>query len=159
MNRPFPIYISPSGRIATVEVIITVEPEARLASGDLEEVLDEIVRRLDRALAGIFNDLPAAITTDDISVVNPPHVPFFPATFGDRVYADQTEVYEAIERLREGTPLGGLLFDCTGRAFTAHVWTSFRRVREEDRKVSEVWTLEADPGENEGCQSGARPAP
>jgi hypothetical protein len=147
MNRPFPIYVAPSGRTATVEVIITVEPETRLAPGDLEEVLGEIMRRIDRALLGLFVDLPAAITTNDISVVNPPHVPFFPATFGDTVYADQTAVYEAIEKLREGTPLGGLLSESPGRAFAAHVWTSFRRVKEEDRKVSEVWTLEV--GEDE----------
>ncbi|HEU0078010.1 MAG TPA: hypothetical protein VFQ76_10205 [Longimicrobiaceae bacterium] len=147
MNRPFPIYVAPSGRTATVEVIITVEPEARLAPGDLEEVLDGIVGRIDKALVGLFDNLPAAITVEEISVVNPPHVPFFPATFGDMVYGDQTEVYEAIEKLREGTPLGGLLYDSAGRAFTAHVWTSFRRVQGQDRKVSEVWTLEANPGE------------
>lgn len=149
LNRPFPIYVAPSSRTATAEVIIVIEPEFRLAPGDLEEVLDEIMRRIDKALDGIFSGLPAAVTADDISVVNPPHVPFFPATFGDTVYQDQTEVYDAIEKLREGTPLGGLLYDCTGRAFSAHVWTSFRREKEEDRLVSEVWTLEADQASDE----------
>ena len=147
LNRPFPIYVAPSGRAATAEVIIVIEPEARLAPGDLEEVLDEVMRRIEGALVGIFDNLPAAITADEISIVNPPHVPFFPATFGDVVYEDQTEIYKAIEELREGTPLGGLLYDSTGRAFSAHVWTSFRREREEDRKVSDVWTLEVNPGE------------
>lgn len=142
MNRPFPVYVARSGRMATVEAILTVEPESRLAPGDLEEVLSEIMRRIDKALFGLFADLPAAITVDDVSVVNPPHVPFFPATFGDTTYADQTAIYEAIEKLRAGTPLGGVLYDSAGRAFTAHVWASFRRVREEDRRVSEVWTLE-----------------
>jgi hypothetical protein len=147
LNRPFPIYAAPSSPIATAEVILIVEPETRLAPGDLEEVLDEVMRRIGHALDGLFENLPAAVTVDEISVVNPPHVPFFPATFGDTVYSDQTEVYEAIEKLREGTPLGGVLYDSTGRAFTAHVWTSFRRVKEEDRKVSEVWRLQVDTGE------------
>jgi hypothetical protein len=128
--------------MATVEAILTVEPVSRLASGDLEEVLSEIMRRIDRALLGLFADLPAVVTVDDVSVVNPPHVPFFPATFGATACADPTAIHEAIEKLREGTPLGGLLYDSAGRAFTAHVWTSFRRVREEDRKVSGVWTPE-----------------
>lgn len=144
LNRPFPIYVAPSGRMATVEVVITVEPETRLAPGDLEEVLDEITRRVYRALDGLFDNLPAAITADEVSVVNPPHVPFFPATFGDKVFGDQTEIYEAIEKLREGTPIGGLLYDSTGRAFTAHVWTSFRREKEKDQLVSEIWTPEED---------------
>lgn len=150
MNRPFPIYAAPGVRTATAEVIIPVEPEPRLAPGDLEELLDEMMRRIDKALQGIFEGLPAAVKADDISIVNPPHVPFFPATFGDAVYQDQTEIYEAIEKLREETPLGGFLYDCTGRAFSAHVWVSFRRQKEADRKVSEVWTPEAEPASDAG---------
>ncbi|HEX8271114.1 MAG TPA: hypothetical protein VF615_00605 [Longimicrobiaceae bacterium] len=145
LNRPFPIYSSPGTRTATAEVIIVVEPEPRLAPGDLEEILDEIMRRIDNALQGIFVGLPAAVNADHISIVNPPHVPFFPATFGDTVFHDQTEIYEAIEKLRVGTSLGGVLYDSTGRAFTAHVWTSFRREKEADRKVAEVWTPAVDP--------------
>lgn len=147
MNRPFPIYAAPGKRTATAEVIITVEPEPHLAPGNLEEVLDEMMRRIDKALHGIFDGLPAVVNADTISIVNPPHVPFFPATFGGTVYQDQTEIYEALERLRAGTPLGGLLYDCTGRAFSAHVWTSFRREEEADQKVSEVWTPSGDPEE------------
>ncbi len=142
MNRPFPVYAAPGGRMATVEAILTVEPEGRLAPGDLEEVLGEIMRRIDGALHGLFVDLPAAVTVDDVSIVNPPHVPFFPATFGDAACADPTAVHDAIEKLREGTPFGGLLHDSAGRAFTVHVWTSFRRVREEDRGASGAWTPE-----------------
>jgi len=148
LNRPYPIFAAPGRRTATAEVIVTVEPAPGLAPGDLEELLDEIMRRIDNALHGIFEGLPAMVNAEEISIVNPPHVPFFPATFGEIAYRDQTEIYEAIEKLREGTPLGGLLFDSVGRAFTAHVWTSFRRVREEDRKVAGVWT----PGETEGSE-------
>lgn len=37
-NRPFPKYIAPHGRMATVEVIITVEPESRRHPGGLGEL-------------------------------------------------------------------------------------------------------------------------
>lgn len=142
LNRPTPILVAPHGRAATVEALLTVEPEAAIAPGDLEEILDEIARRVDRALEGLFENLPAAVTVDDVGVVNPQHVPFFPATFGDRVYEDQVDVYEAVEGLRKGTPQEGLLFDSAGRAFEVVVWTSFRRERAKDRLVSELWTLD-----------------
>ncbi len=143
MNRPFPVYTGPHGRLVTVEVIITVEPESHVAPGDLEEVLDDMMERTDQALDGIFAGLPIKVKTNDLSVVNPPHVPFFPVTFGGAVCAEPTEVYDAIERLREGTPLGGLLYDAAGRAFEACVWASFRRVHDEDRvlKACQPWWL------------------
>jgi hypothetical protein len=133
-----------------VEVLFTVEPETSTAPGDLEEILDEIVRRVDRAIGGLFENLPAAVRVEDIGVVNPPHVPFFPATFGDRTYEDQAEVYEAIDKLRGGTPQEGLLFDSAGRAFQVVPWASFRRVKEEDRRIAELWTL--DPLEAESAE-------
>lgn len=145
LNRPAPIYVAPHGRTATVEVLLSVEPETQTAPGDLEEILDEIVRRVDKAVDGLFDRLPAAVKVEELSVVNPQHVPFFPATFGDRAYLDQVDVYEAIEGLRGGTPLEELLFDSAGRAFQVVVWASFKRVRERDQRVSEVWTL--DPAE------------
>ena len=40
------------------------------------------------------------------------------------------------------TTRGGVLYDSAVRAFKATVWCSFRRVPEEDRPVSEVWSLE-----------------
>lgn len=141
MSRPFPVLVAPHGRKATVEAVLTVEPDAALPAGDLEEVLVEVAGRVGRALDGIFESLPAEVKLDDVSVVNPPHVPFFPATFGDRVYADPVDVYEGIEALRKGTPLEGVLYDCAGRAFSVRVWASFRREKEEDRSVPDVWTL------------------
>lgn len=135
-NRPLPVAIPPRGRTATVEALFTVDPERTLAPGDLEEVLDMMVTRIDRALEGVFDGIPARVKIEDISIVNPPHVPFFPATFGGRTCEDQVEVYEAIEQLRKGTPLEGQLIDCAGRAFKVHVWASFQRV-EEDGSVAE----------------------
>ncbi len=158
LNRPTPIYVAPHGRTATVEVLFTVEPETSTAPGDLEEILDEVARRVDRAVAGLFGNLPAAVKVDEVSVVNPQHVPFFPATFGDRAYLDQVDVYEAIEGLRGGTPLEQLLFDSAGRAFQVVVWASFKRKKEEDRRVAELWTL--DPGDaRPGELAGETPGP
>ena len=141
LNRPIPLYIAPFGRKATVEALMTVTPKGTLPPGDLEEVLNEIDRRVDRALEGIFKLLPVEVDIDDVSVVNPQHVPFFPATFGDRVYEDPVDVYEQIEELRKGTPLEGLLFDSAGRAFQVHVWASFRREPEQDVRPETLWTL------------------
>lgn len=145
LDRPLPHFVSSHARVATVEVILTVEPEIRMQHGDLEEVLDEVARRVDGALRGCFDTLPADVRIDDVSVVNPPHVPFFPATLGGEVYRDQTEVYEAVGKLREGTPLDGLLYDSAGRAFEVVVWTSFRRAKGEDRRLPALWT-----GDGEG---------
>lgn len=55
---------------------------------------------------------------------------------------DQVDVSQAIESLRNDTPLRGLLYDCAGRAFRVHVWTSFQREKREDLPVPEVWTQE-----------------
>lgn len=131
--------------MATVEVILTVEPESRMQPGDLEDVLDEVARRAARALQGCFDSLPGGVRVDDVSVVNPPHVPFFPAALGGEVYQDQTEVFDAVGKLREGSGLGGLLYDSTGRAFEVVVWASFRRVKEEDREAPGVWTPDHEP--------------
>ena len=142
LNRPFPVYVPPHGRTATVEVIFSVDPQRSLPPGDLEELLEEISRRVNKALSGIFEKLPAKVEIEDIGIGNSQHTPFFPATFGEEVFEDQIDVYDAIDKLRKDTSLAGILYDISGRAFSVHVWTSFRREPEEDKKIAELWTLD-----------------
>lgn len=128
-----------------VEATVAIEPDQTLGPGDLEEVAQEVAGRIEAALAGQFDSLPAAVRIEDVSIDYPEHVPFFPATFGEAVYQDPIAVNEAIQALRQDTPLAGLLYDCAGRAFRVSVWTRFQRDRAADRKVAGLWTL--DPGE------------
>lgn len=136
------VFIPPHGRTATIEILVVVEPERTVRPGDLEELLDEIMERIDRALAGIYQNLPCEITAQDLAVAGPEHIPFYPATFGNQVFEDQTDVYAALDELRKGTPLEGLLYDSAGRAFEVTAWASFRREKKYDRKPSEMWTLD-----------------
>lgn len=139
---PFPVYVAQQGRTATLAIYIQVDPESTLRSGDLNEIIDEVAHRADKALDGIFATLPAEIVVDASLKIYNKHVPFFPATFGDHVCDDQTDVFAAINELRKETPLQGLLFDCSGRAFEVRVYATFVRAEKHDRKVGDVWTLD-----------------
>ncbi|HEV2145986.1 MAG TPA: hypothetical protein VGR37_01070 [Longimicrobiaceae bacterium] len=142
-NAPrFPVYVTQEGRTATLAVYVQVDPEPTVRPGDLEELIEEVARRIEKALEGIFRNLPAEFLVDAPIEINNDHVPFFPATFGDKVYEAQEDVFGAIEELRKGTPLQGMLFDCSGRAFGVHVYATFLRAAQHDRKVGEVWTLD-----------------
>jgi|GEM_PF-5898214 len=112
---------------ATVEALLVVRPRQSLPPGNLEALLMEIRGRLDRAIQGVFEGLPAEVSVEDVNYFAPRDVPFFPVVFGGKVLEDPVDVYEAIEDLRVGTPLDGPLYDVAGRAFRAHVWTRFRR--------------------------------
>lgn len=140
-SHPSRAFTAPE-REASVEVLILIHPDTALPPGETENLLQEVVDRTDRALAGIFNDLRSHVRVDDIGISGPRHVPVFPVNIGGGTYQVSTDVYEAIDRLRQGTPLEGLAYDSAGRAFNCSVWCAFRRVPEADRPVSEVWTLE-----------------
>lgn len=131
-HPPSATFISLSDRCATVEVLIPVEPDRGLGPWQLDDLLEEVVERVDRALEGIFAGLPAAVRIDDIASSSPRHVPFYPAAVGDRIYGSSAEIEEAVEELRKGTHLEGTVRDSAGRRFKATVWLSFRRVDEED---------------------------
>ena len=112
---------------ATVEALLVVRPRENLPLGNLEDLLMEVRGRLDRALQGIFEGLPAEVSIEDVNYFAPRDVPFFPVVFGGKVLEDPVDVHEAIEDLRVGTPLDGPLYDVAGRAFRVRVWTYCRR--------------------------------
>ncbi len=150
MSGPLPVFVAPHGRSATIEAHIIVDPDQRLEPDDLDALLCDVQSRIAIALDGLFEGLPASAVIGDVTMGFPAHIPMFPATFGDRAYEDQADVWEAIDQLRKGTPLEGLLYDCRGRAFTLSVWANFRREPGQDRGISEIWTL--DPLENHIAQ-------
>lgn len=121
--------------MATVEALLVVKPRENLPPGNLEDLLMEIRGRMERAIQGIFDGLPAEVETDYVGLFSPQDVPFFPVVFGGKVLEDPVDVYDAIEELRIGTPLDGPLYDVAGRAFRAHVWTHF--LRDPDREPPE----------------------
>lgn len=134
-----PGYAIPAGRSATLAVYIKIDPGPAAGPGDVEEIVEEVGRRVDNALDGIFRTLPAQITVDAPIRTSADHVPFFPATIGEELYEDPTDVSIAISELRKGTPVDGLLYDSSGRAFVVHVYTTFLRAREQDRNRGDVW--------------------
>ena len=146
MSGPLPVFVAPHGRSATIEAHIIVDPDQRLEPDALDALLYDVQSRIAAALDGLFAGLPASAVIGDVTMGFPAHIPVFPATFGDRVYEDQADVWEAIDLLRAGTSLGGLLYDCRGRAFELSVWANFRREPDQDRGISEIWTL--DPNGN-----------
>jgi hypothetical protein len=141
LSHPRRAFTAPE-REALVEVLIVIAPDPTTPPDEVEAVLEEVVDRADRALAGVFDDLGDSVRVDDIGISSQQHVPVFPANIAGVTYPGATEVYEAIDRLRDGTPLHGILYDSAGRAFEPTVWCSFRRVAQDDRPVSEVWSLE-----------------
>lgn len=137
-------------REAIVEVLIVITPDSTAPPDEMEDLLREVVDRTDRALDGVFDDLSHAVRVDDIGISGPRHVPVFPANLGGTTYPGETEICEAIDRLRAGTPLEGILYDSAGRAFESTVWCSFRRAPREDRPIGEVWSLERIPVDGGG---------
>lgn len=135
-----PGYAGPQGRSATLAVYVRIDPGPAVGRGDLEEIVEEVARRVDNALVGIFQTMPVQVEVDAPIRVGAEHVPFFPATIGEEVYEDPTDVSSAINELRIGTPAEGMLFDCLGRAFVVHVYTTFLRAREHDRNSGAGWT-------------------
>jgi hypothetical protein len=135
-----PPYVSRQGRTATLAIYVQVTPGPGVRSGDMAEIVDEVARRADRALRGIFENIPGEVMVDAPVAVGGEHVPFFPAAFGGRVHEDQTEVFAAVEALRKGTPLEDPLHDSTGRAFEVRVYATFHRAAAHDREGGEVWT-------------------
>ena len=143
ISHPRRAFTAPE-REALVEVLIVVTPASTVPPGTMEDLLRDVVDRADRALEGVFDDLAPSVRVDDIGISGPRHVPVFPVNLGGVAYSGATDLCEAIDRLRAGTPLEGILYDSAGRAFKATVWCSFRRVPGEDRPVSEVWSLECN---------------
>ena len=137
-------------REALVEVLIVIDPASTAAPDEMEDLLGDVVDRADRALDGVFDDLAPTVRVDDIGISGPQHVPVFPANLGGETYPGATELYEAIDRLRTGTSLEGIMYDAAGRAFTVTVWCAFRRAAQEDRPVTEVWSLEHRPTAGSG---------
>lgn len=144
ISHPRRAFTAPE-REALVEVLIVITPTPTTTPDAMEALLAEVVNRADQALEGVFDDLAPTVRVDDIGISSPRHVPVFPANLGGATYLGTTDIYEAIDRLRAGTPLEGILYDSAGRAFEVTVWCSFRRVPGEDRPVSEVWSLEPTP--------------
>lgn len=149
ISHPRRAFTAPN-REALVEVLIVIDPVSTAAPDEMEGLLGEVVDRADRALDGVFDDLAPTVRVDDIGISGPQHVPVFPANLGGETYPGATELYEAIDRLRAGTSLDGILYDSAGRAFTVTVWCSFRRIPQEDRPVTEVWSLERTPAAGSG---------
>ncbi len=140
ISHPRRAFTAPE-REALVEVLIVIASDSTVPPDELEGLLTDVVDRADRALQGVFDDLASAVRVDDISISGPKHVPVFPVNLGGEAYHGTTDVYEAIERLRSGTTMEGIMYDSAGRAFVATVWCSFRRAEQEDRPATEVWTL------------------
>jgi len=149
ISHPRRAFTAPA-REALVEVLIVIDPASTAAPDEMEGLLAEVVDRADRALDGVFDDLAPTVRVDDIGISGPQHVPVFPANLGGETYPGATELYEAIDHLRAGTSLDGILYDSAGRAFTVTVSCSFRRVPQEDRSVPEVWSLERTPAVGSG---------
>ena len=149
LSHPRRAFTAPE-REALVEILIVIAPTSTAPPDEMEDLLGAVVDRAERALDGAFDDLTHPVRVDDIGISGPKHVPVFPANLGGTTYPGATEVYEAIDRLRKGTPLEGILYDSAGRAFRTTVWCSFRRVPQEDRPVAEVWSLERVPAPGSG---------
>lgn len=132
----YPAHLRSYPRQATVEALLVVKPKRELPPGNLDDLLSEIRGRMDRAVQGIFEGLPAEVEISDVNTFAPENVPFFPVVFGGRVLEDPVDVYAALEELRIGTPLDGLLYDVAGRAFRVHVLAHFQR---DPRGDEEVW--------------------
>ncbi len=138
-------------RAATINSTIVVEPDPALRPGELEPLLEELRQRIDVALQFAVQDVPATVYVQDISIDRAADTPVFPVAFGTQVFGDALEIAEAVEGLREGTAVDGILHDSSGRAFRCVVWTSFGRTAEADCSVGQVFTL--DDAEVNKCAS------
>jgi hypothetical protein len=137
-------FVPTPNRTATIHSTITVEPDPALRPGELEPLLEELRQRIDIALHFAVQDVPATAYVQEISIIRAADTPVFPVAFGQRGFGDALEIAEAIDELRENTGLDGVLYDSSGRAFQAVVWTSFGRAADADRPVDLVFTFD-DP--------------
>jgi hypothetical protein len=138
---PKRVFAPPHSRKATIDALIEVLPDPSVRPGRLEPLLSEVADRVGELLDAVGSmDVPAEVTVEFIGVSPPRQVPTFPVAFGGRLLFDHTEVEEAVEGLRAGTPYEGLLHDAAGRAFSCAINVGFRR--EEEWPVSQVFTFE-----------------
>jgi DNA repair protein RadC len=130
-------------RAATLNPIITVEPDPLLRPEEVEPLLEELQRRVGAALERALDGVPATVRIEDVGLSYVREVPVFPVAAGPRVFRDSTEIAEEVEALGAGAGVGGVVHDAAGRAFRCSVWTAFARLPGEDRPVGEVFTLES----------------
>jgi DNA repair protein RadC len=135
------VFVPVPARIATLNPMITVEPDPSLRPEEVEPLLEELQRRVGAALERAVEGVAATVRIEDVGLSFVHEAPVFPLAAGSRVYADSTEIAEEVEALGAGNGIGGLVHDATGRAFRCNVWAGFARLAGEDRPVEQVFTL------------------
>ncbi|HEX6370871.1 MAG TPA: JAB domain-containing protein [Longimicrobium sp.] len=135
-------FVPVPARAATLNPIITIEPDPSLRPEEVEPLLEELQRRVGAALERALDGVPATVRVDDVGLSYVREVPVFPVAAGPRVFRDSSEIAEEVEALGAGNGIGGVVHDAAGRAFRCNVWTAFARLPGEDRPVGEVFTLD-----------------
>jgi DNA repair protein RadC len=139
-------FVPVPARSATLNPMITVEPDSSLRPEEVEPLLEALQRRVGAALERALDGVPAAVRIDDVGLSFVREVPVFPVAAGSRVFRDSSEISEEVEALGAGTGIGGVVHDATGRAFRCNLWAGFARLPGEDRLVGEVFTLDGNSG-------------
>jgi DNA repair protein RadC len=135
-------FVPVPARGATLNPMITVEPDPSLRPEEVEPLLEEIQRRVGAALERALDGVPATVRIEDVGLSYVREVPVFPVAAGPRVFRDSTEIVEGVEGLAAAAGIGGTVHDAVGRAFRCSLWTAFARLPAEDRPVGEVFTLD-----------------
>ncbi len=135
-------FVPVPARAATLNPIITVEPDPLLRPEEVEPLLEELQRRVGAALERAVEGVAGTVRIDDVGLSYVREVPVFPLAAGPRVFRDSSEIAEEVEALGAGNGIGGVVHDAVGRAFRCNVWAGFARLAGEDLPVEEVFTLE-----------------
>ncbi|WP_420128134.1 JAB domain-containing protein [Longimicrobium sp.] len=135
-------FVPVPARAATLNPMITVEPDPSLRPEEIEPLLEELQRRVGAALERALDGVPATVRVDDVGLSYVREVPVFPVAAGPRVFRDSTEIAEGVEGLAAEAGIGGVVHDAVGRAFRCSAWAAFARLPGEDRPVGDVFTLD-----------------
>lgn len=135
-------FVPVPARSATLNPMVTVEPDPSVRPEEVEPLLEEFQRRVGAALERAVEGVAATVRIDDVGLSFVREVPVFPVAAGPRVFRDSSEIAEEVEALGADNGIGGVVHDAAGRAFRCNVWAAFVRLEGEDRSVGEVFTLD-----------------
>lgn len=131
-------------REALVEVLIVIAPTPTTAPNAIQALFTEVVTVLTRHWRESSMTSHPQFGWTTVAPPAPGTFPSFLLTWG-ATYLDTTGIYEAIDRLRAGTPREEIINGSAGRAFEVTVWCSFRRVPGRTAPCQRPGVLSAPP--------------